>query len=76
MKLNVCFFNINLGLDHLLHPLLFRDKGRIGFLGNGSVVSFMKIRVKILLDFHAKNKSALVMNFSLWQIFFILYSSS
>ena len=32
-------------MDHKKHPGLLRDRGHIGFLGHGSVVSFRNIRV-------------------------------
>ncbi len=35
-------------MDHKNHPGLKRDKGHIGFLGHGSVVSFRNIRIKEL----------------------------
>ncbi len=35
-------------IDHNEHPGLLRDKGHIGFLGHGSVVSFRNIRIKEL----------------------------
>jgi hypothetical protein len=35
-------------LDHKNHPGLQREKGHIGFLGHGSVVSFRNIRIKEL----------------------------
>ncbi|MCD4769054.1 MAG: DUF1080 domain-containing protein, partial [Bacteroidales bacterium] len=35
-------------MDHRDHPGLRRDKGHIGFLGHGSVVSFRNIRIKEL----------------------------
>ncbi len=35
-------------MDHRDHPGLKRDKGHIGFLGHGSVVSFRNIRIKEL----------------------------
>lgn len=35
-------------MDHRDHPGLKREKGHIGFLGHGSVLSFRNIRIKVL----------------------------